>query len=81
MANPWVTFESLLTRSRRTIAQVQSTDGVSGRVNVIQVGDSSPILVESNGSTYVNNTYVFIEGGIIVGQATNVRTIVTELLS
>lgn len=81
MANPWVIFEKLLTRDRRTIAKVISTNVTTGRVLVEQVGDSTQIYVEANGNTYAADSYVFIEGGIISGQAPTLRTSVTELLS
>jgi hypothetical protein len=81
MSNPWVIFEKLITKTKRTIAQVITTNATTGRVNILQVGDDSPIYVESNGSSYANGSYVFIEGGVIVGQAPNVREITTEFLT
>lgn len=79
--NPWIEFQKLISGSRRTIGKVDSINSITGRIRVIQVGDSTPIYVESNGTTYALNSYVFIENGAITGQATNVRTVVTELLS
>lgn len=79
--NPWILFEKLISSKRRTIAKVSFTNASTGRVQVLQVGDSTPIYVESNGTTYANDSYVFIENGVITGQAPNVRTVVTELLS
>lgn len=79
--NPWVEFQKLISGARRTIGRVDAINSTTGRVRVIQVGDETPIYVESNGTTYALNSYVFIESGVITGQATNVRTVVTELLS
>lgn len=78
--NPWVSFLDLLSKDKRVIAQVQSTDVITGRVFVIQVGSTNQIRVESNGSDYADDSYVFVEGGVIIGAAPNVRTVTTELL-
>lgn len=79
--NPWILFEKLISSKRRTIAKVSFVNPSTGKVQVLQVGDSVPVYVESNGATYANDSYVFIENGAITGQAPNVRTVVTELLS
>lgn len=81
MSNPWIIFQDLIASTRRTIAKVISTSGTTGRVQVLQTGESTNIYVESNGSTYANDSYVYIEDGVIVGQAPNLRSSVTELLS
>lgn len=79
--NPWVSFLDLLSKDKRIIAKVQSTNVITGRISVIQVGGINVIYVESNGSEYVNDSYVFVEGGVIIGQAPNIRTLTTELLN
>lgn len=81
MANPWTTFNDLLSRGQRTIARVISTDPGTGKIAVAQIGDSMTVHVESNGSAYLDNSYVFIENGIITGQAPNIRVTPPELLS
>lgn len=78
--NPWVSFSELLLKDKRIIAQVQSTDVITGRVNVLPMGSVTQIHVESNGSEYADSSYVFVEGGIITGEAPNIRTMNTELL-
>lgn len=81
MANPWTSFYELIKGSKRSIAYVVSTDSNTKRVLVTEFGASNNIYVESNGSTYANGSYVFIESGVIVGQAPDLRTITTELLT
>lgn len=81
MANPWTTFQELITMSRRTIAQVISTNNTTERVFVQNVGSTDTIIVESNGSSYSDGSYVYIENNVIVGSAPSVRTSVTELIS
>lgn len=78
--NPWVSFLDLMSKDKRIIAQVQSTDATTKRINVIPVGSADQIRVESNGSDYMDLSYVFIEGGVIVGEAPNIRNIAIELL-
>lgn len=78
--NPWTSFIGLLSKDKRIIAKVQSTDVITGRINVLPMGSTTQIRVESNGSEYADNSYVFIEGGIITGEAPNIRTMTTELL-
>lgn len=78
--NPWVSFLDLISKDKRIIAQVQSTDATTKRINVIPAGSIDQIRVESNGSDYTDLSYVFIEAGIIVGEAPNIRAIATELL-
>jgi len=80
MANSWAMFEELMQKSRRTICKIVSTDSATKRVLVEQSGDLVRLYVESNGTTYVNGSYVFVEGGVIVGQAPTVREIVSEIL-
>jgi hypothetical protein len=78
--NPWVSFLNLISKDKRIIAQVQSTDAITKRINIIPVGSVNQIRVESNGSDYADLSYVFVEGGVIIGEAPNIRSVTTELL-
>ncbi len=78
--NPWVTFNELISSEKRTIAEVLGSEA-SGKIRVMQLGETVATYVESNGGSSAPGSYVFIEGGIIVGQAPEIRAIATELLS
>lgn len=81
MANPWTIFEDLIAKDKRIICKVVSTNATTGRISVIQVGYTTAIYVESNGSSYANDSFVFVEGNVIVGQAPTIRSSYTELLT
>jgi len=81
MANPWKNFYALIKGGRKSIALVISTNSDTKRVLVQEAGSSTQVYVESNGSDYADGSYVYIEGGIITGQAPELRSVVTELLS
>jgi len=84
MANPWVSFLSLLPKNKRWIGKIKSINSITATATIeIPIGmggaSGSDIMLPTNNS-YSVGEYVFIEGNSIVGKAPNLRTVSQEII-
>lgn len=79
MANPWTSFINLLRKSPRWIGKVLSyTNGKAVVTTPIGAGGGGDEVVVCATSEYVVDDYVFIENGVIVSKAPDLRLAAQE---
>ena len=81
MANSWTILKEILGSDKKWIGKVISTNNVTKKTEILPIGSITPLMIDSNGTVYANDTYVSVEGGIIVGQSPQIGEATKEIIS
>lgn len=79
--NAWKTFVQLISEDKKWIAKIISTNATTKKVTVQEVGTTGSVIIESNGTVYVADTFVYVQGTTITGQAPEISSAVKEIIS